>query len=60
MDIEELKKYQIIIYGTGYIADKFYKVLQMNHMEQNLVCFAKSSVVKGECKYNFCVKNMQR
>lgn len=59
MDIEELKKYQIIIYGTGYIADKFYKVLQMNHMEQNLVCFAKSSVVKGECKYNFCVKNMQ-
>ena len=59
MDIEDLKKYQIVIYGTGYIADKFYKVLQMNHIEQNLVCFVKSRVAKGESKYNFCVKSIQ-
>lgn len=59
MDIEELKKYQIIIYGTGYIADKFFKVLQMNQMESNLVCFVKSNASEGETKNNYCVKNLK-
>lgn len=58
MDIRELSEHEIVIYGTGYIGEKFYKVLQANQMEKNILCFVKSVYSQGEVKFGFQVKSM--
>ena len=46
--LEHLSKENIVIYGTGHVALKFYKALKLHSMEQRVVSFVVSSSVKDE------------
>ena len=45
--IEVLKKKRIVIYGTGHVGHKFYKVLKQNGLEKQIVCFARTGDVQA-------------
>lgn len=45
--IENLKGKKIIIYGTGHVAHKFYKVLKQCGLKKQIVCFAKTKDVQA-------------
>lgn len=40
--MEKISANQIIIYGTGYAADNFYRALQIRGIERNVICFAQT------------------
>lgn len=46
--LERLSEEDIVIYGTGHVAHKFYKALKLHNMEQRVVSFVVSSSVKDE------------
>lgn len=44
-----LKDKQIIIYGAGYVASKFYDLLVLNGLGDNVSCFAVTKNITEEC-----------
>ncbi len=40
--IEVLRNKQILIYGAGFVGNKFYSILKKNHLEKNIQCFVVS------------------
>lgn len=45
--IELLRKKRIVIYGTGHVAHKFYKVLKRYGLGNQITCFAKTADVQA-------------
>lgn len=47
--VEFLKDKQIIIYGAGYVAAKFYDLLVLNGLDDNVSCFAVTESITEGC-----------
>ena len=51
---------KIVIYGTGYVAQKFFSILKKNSLVGNIICFAVSKGEKeGESIDGIAVKNIR-
>ena len=53
-----LEKKEFVIYGTGHVAQKFLKVIQKEHLDKNLKCFAVSFGEKEPIE-GIAVKNIR-
>ena len=56
-----LENNKFIIYGTGHIAHKFYKIIKRKNLKKNLICFAVSSGEKEkEAIDGIIINNIKR
>ena len=48
MILEKLREKTIVIYGTGHVARKFYRIMQTHGLEKQVLCFVRSQKTEGE------------